>query len=1072
MKFSDVRFGLARSLVALAVSLALILSTSILAFASAAGSNPVPKQTGSPQNELQLTSASATATAAGVLLHWTTNSTPDNVGFNIYRVKDGRRTQVNREIIAGALFALGTPALMPAGYSYSWFDRGGTADCTYLIESVSVDGNSKIHQAIAPVVGKTPSGFDQTPEASSVTETTNAFEKQYPAVESQINLPQGSVQDQWAIAAQPALKIGIKKDGWYRVTQPQMVAAGFNPTVDIRNLRLFVQGNEVAIMTNQLTGPFGSGDSIEFYGQGLDIPTSDTRTYYLIAGTTPGKRVQGEIQLDGDPPGPTPTPLPPVTPPGSTPIAPTLPGPVLRDPIFQGRWANFALLSDVSAFGSIRFNSAPVRSDNDSTGNPPPDNLSANRATPDYSQPENTRAVEDYSPKEKSTRPQTTRAEEGTRKKLVGLATVAPLAADANASKDETPSSPEVVKEGRRFRKTRGKRKKTRRKLRRQLRQKRNHVLMADGFAAANFDRTIEIKDRFLYLSNLVNGEAENWFGQVISSQLTQTLTVQNPDLTAAGPATLEFALQGIMSTTGNPHQVSVAFNGVTISVVDFSPLEHPVRTFSIPVAHLLSGANTIKFTKTSSGELCLVDYVRLTYPHAFNADSGALRFNLRGNQTRKVDGFSTPSVRLIDYTDPLAVSITKPSAEPSASGYAITVPVSEKFSKDQRLFYATQVGQFDQPASLSLNQPSTLNQGILSPTITSGANFLIISHKNFIPSLAPLLTQRSQQGMSAAAVDIDDVYDEFSYGLHGPQAIRDFLQYASTHWTTPPHYVIFAGDASLDPRNYVNSDLDFVPTKLVDTLFGETASDDWLSDFDDDGIANIPVGRLPFSTVADANLVISKIVNFTPANGQSGALLVADEDPSHVFGFVETNDVFQNLLQGSMTVQRINRCNPAVSGSCDAGTTLPDSQMKPAIIAGFNQGHAVVSYSGHGNVDVWTGAALFASADATGLTNGNKLSFVVVMDCLNGLFQQPGLLSLSEALVKAPGGGAVAAFASSGLTFAQGQHEMGQELYTQLYGGSPIALGDAIKQAKTATGDIDVRRTWILFGDPSMKIR
>jgi hypothetical protein len=93
-------------------------------------------------------------------------------------------------------------------------------------------------------------------------------------------------------------------------------------------------------------------------------------------------------------------------------------------------------------------------------------------------------------------------------------------------------------------------------------------------------------------------------------------------------------------------------------------------------------------------------------------------------------------------------------------------------------------------------------------------------------------------------------------------------------------------------------------------------------------------------------------------------------------------------------------------------------------------------------------------------------------MDCLNGYFQDPGVLSLSEAWLKAPGGGAVAAFASSGLTIAQGQHDMGHELYSRLYTGTPMTLGDAIKIAKTATFDIDVKRTWIFFGDPSIKIR
>jgi peptidase C25-like protein len=212
--------------------------------------------------------------------------------------------------------------------------------------------------------------------------------------------------------------------------------------------------------------------------------------------------------------------------------------------------------------------------------------------------------------------------------------------------------------------------------------------------------------------------------------------------------------------------------------------------------------------------------------------------------------------------------------------------------------------------------------------------------------------------------------------------------------------------------------------------------------------------------TVAEANLVISKIVNFAPANVPQNALLVADDPTGYFFNFETANDEVQALLPASMTVQRVN---VRIDGPALA---------KANVIAGFNQGRALVNYSGHGNVNVWGSSAIFRSEDATALTNNSKLSFVVVMDCLNGYFQDPAQLSLSEALLKAPTGGAVAAFASSGLTFPDGQHEMSQQLYTLIYGAQQIALGDAIKIAKGATTDVDVRSTWIFFGDPSMKIR
>jgi hypothetical protein len=705
-----------------------------------------------------------------------------------------------------------------------------------------------------------------------------------------------------------------------------------------------------------------------------------------------------------------------------------------------------------------------------------------------------------------------------------GLSAAQPITTPAKVVSAAPQAGP---KQGR-VRKRATSRKKGKRKLRRTSRREYSHALAADGFAVTNFDNVFQVKDRTHYLSSLTNSEAENFFGAVVLAPVTLNLPLPNPDTTAVGPATLEFALQGILNTlTGAPHQVSVAFNGVTVgALVDFTALEHAVRSVSIPAAQLnLSGTNTVTFTKTSTGEILLIDYVRITYPHVFKADSGSFKFSLRGTQTRTVDGFATPLVRLIDYTDPLNVGISKPTSAATASGYAITVPTSESSGKSQRLLYAIPQGQFDQPAAISLNQPSTLNLN------SNTADYLIVTHKNFIANLEPLRLARSS-GMIARTVDVADIYDEFSYGVHGPQAIKSFLEHAATNWITPPRYVVFAGDASLDPRNYENlGDFDFVPTKLIDTSFEETCSDDWLADFDNDGIADIPIGRLPVRTTADVDLLINKIINFTPPAPQS-ALLVADDPTGYYFNFETANDQVANLLPPAMTVQKsyrrlemkvltgtisTNSGSTTVTGtgtlftnqnevttgtaiakdtgeilgtvagaSNDTSLTLTsnatstysgiykrqDNATATAnITAGFNQGRALANYSGHGNIDVWTSASIFTTANALALTNSGKLSFIVVMDCLNGAFQDPLVLSMSEGFLKAQGG-AVAAFASSGKTFPEGQHEMSTLLYSLIYSGPPIALGDAIKTAKGATTDLDVRRTWVFFGDPSLKIR
>jgi hypothetical protein len=93
-------------------------------------------------------------------------------------------------------------------------------------------------------------------------------------------------------------------------------------------------------------------------------------------------------------------------------------------------------------------------------------------------------------------------------------------------------------------------------------------------------------------------------------------------------------------------------------------------------------------------------------------------------------------------------------------------------------------------------------------------------------------------------------------------------------------------------------------------------------------------------------------------------------------------------------------------------------------------------------------------------------------MTCLNGFFHDLYTESLAEALLKAEQGGAVAVWASSGLTAPSGQAVMNQELVKHLFGEEVLTLGEAIIQAKATATDRDVQRTWILFGDPTLRLK
>jgi hypothetical protein len=104
-------------------------------------------------------------------------------------------------------------------------------------------------------------------------------------------------------------------------------------------------------------------------------------------------------------------------------------------------------------------------------------------------------------------------------------------------------------------------------------------------------------------------------------------------------------------------------------------------------------------------------------------------------------------------------------------------------------------------------------------------------------------------------------------------------------------------------------------------------------------------------------------------------------------------------------------------------------------------------------------------------MTNSQKLAVFIMMTCLNGYFDDPALESLAESVLKGPGGG-VAAWASSAQCSPEGQESMNAELYRQLFGGATVTLGEATMRAKPGVLDADVRRSWILFGDPAMRLK
>jgi MYXO-CTERM domain-containing protein len=567
---------------------------------------------------------------------------------------------------------------------------------------------------------------------------------------------------------------------------------------------------------------------------------------------------------------------------------------------------------------------------------------------------------------------------------------------------------------------------------------KRIPLVVYPGGAGApdSFPDAAISEQRTTYFAALKNGEASNFFGaEVGASGVTDAVQVVHLD--TSQPAALQVVLQGV---TAGDHQVAISLDGAPVGNCAFAG--QTLQTCTVSPVTAVEGTNDVSLVgQGGASDISLVARLEIDYQHLYVAGDDALALSAPPAAQIAIAGFSSADVRVMDVTDPsnpveLVTGV-------SAVGSTYTVTVNTPPDTAWPSLYAFTGAAALAPASVAPSRPS-------SWTDPRAGELVILSHALFLDALAPLVAARRQQGWSVQLIDLQDVYDEFGGGDKTAFAVRDFLQAVRASWTVPPRFVLLVGDASFDPRNYLGmGDLDFAPTKLVDTQQMETSSDGWFVDWNGDGIEDIGIGRISVRTAAEASTVVQKLVGYGGAAGLSrGGLFVADVDDDGL--------PFQEDSQASAAAVA------PLLPTTDFFAGQPGS-TEAALVGALDGGPFLVNYMGHGSVSVWDG--LFSGSDAAALSNG-PLSIYVSMNCLNGFFQDLYTESLAETLTKAPGGGAVAVWASSTLTSFDQQGTLDAEFVKRL---TRTSLGEAAIAAKRAITDPDAQRTWMLFGDPTL---
>lgn len=569
---------------------------------------------------------------------------------------------------------------------------------------------------------------------------------------------------------------------------------------------------------------------------------------------------------------------------------------------------------------------------------------------------------------------------------------------------------------------------------------------------AGSFAQSLTKRERSTYITSILNGDEENFFGTTINTAgATVSFNLPAVDFSTA-EAAVDIKLQGL---TGTPHQVSVVLNGVDIGTITGGYDQPATRHYSIPTSILRSGTNSLQMKSFDNiSDISLFHSIQVNYARRYQAEQNQLSFFTPNYRAVNLEGFSSPNVRVLDVTYPdTPTLISNLSVEQSNGSYRVYLP-----SNRGRVMYAVEDSAILSAASITPNAPSTLS------TATHNADLLVISYKDWMTQANDWADYRRSSGANVEVVNIEDVFDEFNFGVIDSLSIRRFLQFAKSNWQIAPRYVLLIGDATYDPKNYTGSgNFNFVPTKMVDTLYGEAVSDDTLADFDDDGLAEIAIGRSPARSAAEVTQLLNKTKTFELTSEQGfsrGAIFASDLRDASGWDFEATSGRLRDLLPPGTPSIMVNRA---------------EADAKTRLINELNNGRYFINYAGHGTSGVWAATSFFSKNEAALMTNGDKLSIFTLLTCLNGAFAQPDITreSLAESLLKAPNGGAPAVWASTGETTPDIQEIMATRFYQQLTLGNIKRLGDLVNDAKTTiNAGRDVRLSWVLLGDPMLKVR
>ena len=334
------------------------------------------------------------------------------------------------------------------------------------------------------------------------------------------------------------------------------------------------------------------------------------------------------------------------------------------------------------------------------------------------------------------------------------------------------------------------------------------------------------------------------------------------------------------------------------------------------------------------------------------------------------------------------------------------------------------------------------------TPVDDSYGKLLVICHTNFLVQIAPYINWKRQKGIDTELVEFSTI---------GTTA-NQLKTYIQNHYNTDNSltFVQLVGDAPQIPTlSYSGGG--------SDPSFSLVAGSDNYPD--------IFIGRFSAQTTAEVTAQVNKSIQYekdlnTSATWLSKAMGIASDQGGGDQGDNGESDItHMNLIRTDL----LNYGYTSVDQIYDPGASAS------TVTTNVNSGRGFINYVGHGSNTSWSTTG-FSNTDASALTNGNKVPFIMDVACVNGNFVS--LTCFAEAWMRNANGGAVGIYASSinqsWNSPMRAQDEVTDLLIAEIHTilGGLYYNGSCEMMDVYGSDGVKMFKTWHIFGDASLQIR